>query len=258
MVRYAAEISYNGACFFGWQIQPEKPSVQLALEVALSGLNGSYVNVIGAGRTDAGVHARGQVCSFDMAKKWDERKLLLALNVNLPEGVSALKLAEARPDFHARYDAISREYLYFIWTGSSIYPHLVPVTYWAKGNSYDWSLAAEACKYLEGEHNFGNFCRRSNLPNNAVRTMYSVKLHRRGRLVYLRVKGNGFLTNMVRIILGDLELVAKKERKPEWISELFEDVHDRTYGGRTFPPTGLFLWKIHYGLSPWNSHERNL
>jgi tRNA pseudouridine38-40 synthase len=252
MVRYAAEVSYNGAFFFGWQVQPERPSVQLALEDALSVLNGNHVNVIGAGRTDAGVHAKGQVCSFDMAKKWDERRLLLALNANLPQGVSVLRIAEASPDFHARYDALSREYIYFIWTGSTIYPHVVPFTHWIKGGNYDWDLAGKACQYLEGEHYFGNFCRASCKPQNAVRTMYSVRLRHRGsHLMYFRIKGDGFLTNMVRIILGDLELIAKKEKKPEWIKELFDDASDRTCGGRTFPPTGLFLWKIQYKLSPW-------
>jgi len=258
MVRYAAEVSYNGAFFFGWQIQPEKPTVQLAIETALSVLDGAHVKVTGAGRTDAGVHAKGQVCSFEMSKKWDERTLLLAMNANLPEGVSVIRVAEARSDFNARYDAVSREYIYFIWTGSTIYPHVIPFTHWLKGRNYDWDLAEKACSYLEGEHYFGNFCRASCLPANAVRTIYSIKLRRKGNLLYLRVKGDGFLTNMVRVILGDLELVAKREKKPEWIRELFDKCNSRTSGGRTFPPSGLFLWRISYEMSLWNSHENLL
>lgn len=254
MVRYVAEISYNGSCFSGWQKQTEQISVQQSLEENLSRLNNSTVNVIGAGRTDAGVHAKGQVCSFDMSEKWDERKLILALNSKLPEGLTAMRLAATTPDFHARYDVASREYIYFVWTGSTIYPHLIPFTHWMKGNKYNWTLASEACKYFEGEHNFGNFCRRHGKQRSYIKTIYKISLKRRGSLVWLRIKGSGFLTNMVRIIFGSLEVVAKNERNPEWIKELLEDENYRAYGGRTFPPTGLFLWKINYKQSPWNSH----
>lgn len=251
MTRYAAEVSYNGASFFGWQIQRGFPSVQQSLEDALSTLNGSHVDVAGAGRTDAGVHARAQVCSFDMDKKWDGRRLMLALNANLPDGVSVMRVAETAPDFHARFDAVSREYVYFIWTGSAIYPHLIPVTHWMKGGGRDWRRAAEACRYLVGEHDFGHFCRAVDRPENAVRTIYRASLGQRGGLVWFRVKGSGFLTNMVRIILGDLELVAQSKREPEWIKALLEGGAERTDGGRTFPPDGLFLWRINYEPSPW-------
>ncbi len=238
--------------FHGWQRQSGLTSVQGVLEDGLSFLNGKHVDVIGAGRTDAGVHARGQVCSFGISRKWDSRELMLALNSKLPDGVTVMRLTQVRPDFHARYDAVSREYMYFIWNRNAIYPHLAPFTCWLKGGGYDWSLAAEACKYLKGEHDFRNFCHRGNKNGSTVRTLHSVRLQKSGSLIRLHLRGSGFLTNMVRIIVGNLELVAKKERDPEWINELFKAEYDRRDGGRTFPPAGLFLWKINYDPSPWD------
>ena len=105
MPRYAAEIGYEGAKFYGWQTQAGFVTVQESIEQALTKINKNrYVPVAGAGRTDSGVHAKGQVCSFDMAKEWDEYKLLMAVNANLPEGISINRVALVRPDFHARYD----------------------------------------------------------------------------------------------------------------------------------------------------------
>ena len=258
MPRYAAELSYNGGLYAGWQVQPNRLSVQEAVENVLSMLNKQLVSVKGAGRTDSGVHARAQVCSFDMLNEWDEHRLLMALNSNLPQGISAMRLTKTRSDFHPRYDALKREYVYFIWTGMTIYPHISPFTHWVRGGHYDWDLAAEACRFIEGEHDFTNFCRPTNVPDDPVRTMYKVKLNRRGPLIWLRIVGSGFLTNMVRIIMGDLELVAKGRREPEWIKSLFEPGSEKSKAGRTFPPNGLFLWRIEYGEHLWNSHNRDL
>ncbi|MDY9922112.1 MAG: tRNA pseudouridine(38-40) synthase TruA [Synergistota bacterium] len=258
MTRYAAELSYNGGLYSGWQVQTGQLSIQEAVEGVLSMLNKQPVIVTGAGRTDSGVHARAQVCSFDMSKEWDEYRLLMALNSNLPEGISAMRLAKTRPDFHARYDAQKREYIYFLWTGKTIYPHIAPFVHWIRGDRYDWELASQACRFLEGEHNFSNFCRLPNVPDDPVRTMYKVKLHSRGPLIWLRIVGSGFLTNMVRMIMGDLELVAKGKREPEWMKSLFEPGSDKSTAGRTFPPNGLFLWRIEYGEPLWNSHNRAL
>lgn len=251
MMRYAAEISYDGSKFFGWQRQSALPSVQEALERALTLLNGRNVTVTGAGRTDAGVHARGQVCSFDMDKVWDMRRLLLALNANVPDGVSAIRAARTDDGFNARYSAVDREYKYFIWNSSAIYPHLLPVTCWIKSGGMDWERAAEACECLRGEHDFRSFCRTSDAPESTVRVMNRVDLRRHGNLITFTVNGNGFLTNMVRIMLGNLEMVAAGKREPKWLGELLSDGSLRADGGRTFPPNGLFLWKINYDRPIW-------
>lgn len=255
MRRYAAEVSYDGAGFSGWQSQPGLTTVQGVLEEALSLLDGSRVAAAGAGRTDAGVHAKGQVCSFDLNKAWDIKRLLPAVNANLPKGVSVVRLAEApSADFHARFDAVSREYIYFVWNSNAIYPALTPNVCWLKQGGCDWAAAAEACAYLEGEHDFGAFCRAGDRPENCRRTIYRAKLRKKGNLIYLRLTGSGFLTNMVRIIMGSLALVARGEREPLWVKSLLTEARERSESGRTFPPNGLFLWGINYQPSPWNPH----
>lgn len=255
MPRYVAEISYDGGSFYGWQLQPGLPTIQGALEDALSVLNGSPVVVAGAGRTDAGVHARGQVCSFDLDREWQAARLMPAINANLAKGVSVMRLTKApREDFHARFDAGNREYIYFVWNSPVIYPALEPYVCWLKAGGYDWLRAGQACACLEGKHNFGAFCRLADRPDDPVRTIYRARLSKKGSLIRLRLTGNGFLTNMVRIIMGNLELVARGVKEPEWIKTLLTETGERGDGGRTFPPGGLFLWKINYYPSPWISH----
>lgn len=256
MERYIAEVSYDGARFAGWQVQPGLVTVQGALEGALTLLDGGRgVAVAGAGRTDSGVHARGQVCSFDLEKDWQPQRLLLAVNANLLPGVSVIRLAQVPWEgFHARFDAVSREYVYFIWNSATIYPALRPHVCWLAAGGYDWDRARAACRLLEGEHDFGAFCRSHDRPQDSVRTIYRARLRKKGGLIWLRISGSGFLTNMVRIIMGSLEQVARGEREPRWIDWLLEQKSERSECGRTFPPQGLFLWKINYRRSPWNSH----
>lgn len=252
MPRYVAEVSYNGARFSGWQIQPGLRTVQGELEDALSLLNGSHVDVAGAGRTDTGVHAKGQVCTFDLDKEWEARRLMLAINANIGGGAGVLRLAQApSPKFHARFDAVSREYVYFIWNSSTIYPMLEPNVCWLKSGGYDWSRARTACNYLLGEHDFGAFCRNVDRPENSVRNIFRATLRKRGNLIRFHIAGNGFLTNMVRIIVGSLEVIARGDKEPEWIAALFKETSVRAECGRTFPPGGLFLWRINYDLPLW-------
>ncbi len=251
MTRYAAEVSYDGGRFSGWQVQPDQPSVQQAIESALSLLNGGPTHAAGAGRTDAGVHARAQVCSFDMARQWEPRKLTLAVNSNLPEGVSFIRTAQVSDDFHARFSAVEREYRYFIWNSSTIYPHLKERVFWLKSPGRDWKLAARAAAGLLGTHDFKNFCRTESSDKSTVRTISKIKLTHRGPLVVFQIRGDGFLHNMVRIILGNIELAARGELAPEAVAELLSPEKSREDGGRTFPACGLYLWEITYNEKLW-------
>lgn len=244
-MNFVAQVSYNGGLFNGWQLQDGVPTVQEDIERVLSLLNNGSVRITGAGRTDAGVHARGQVCNFKLNERWSSDKLMLAVNANLAPGIQFMKVAEAPDDFNARFDALSREYVYFIWHSRAIFPHIEPYVCHIKARGYDWQAASEACRYLEGEHDFSAFCKKTEVPENSVRTLYSVKLCKKGDLVWLHVKGNAFLMNMVRIMLGNLELVALKKRPPEWIKELFSN-GEREESGRTFPAQGLFFWRVNY------------
>lgn len=251
-MRYAAEISYDGGRFFGWQTQPGLPTVQQALEEAVSTLNGCHTQVAGAGRTDTGVHARAQICSFDMKREWEPRSLTLAMNAHLPPGVCVMRAECVAGDFHARFSARSREYRYFIWNASSIYPHIKPYAAWLKHAGYNWRAAAEAAKYIEGEHDFRNFCRLEGYEHTTVRHIERARLIRKGRLILFQIRGDGFLHNMVRIILGNIELAALGKIQPEEIKELLDTkTHTRSDGGRTFPACGLWFWKVTYKAPIW-------
>ncbi|MEG1642460.1 MAG: tRNA pseudouridine(38-40) synthase TruA [Synergistaceae bacterium] len=258
-MKYAAKISYDGSYFYGWQTQKGFISVQESLEKGLTKINGNIpVVVAGAGRTDTGVHAKAQVCSFEMQKEWDTTKMLLAINSNISKGMSVMEIAKVSEEFHARFDAKEREYRYFIWNANTIYPHIKPYACWLKQTSYNWDRAKEACKYLIGEHDFSAFCRQVDKPKNTIKTIYSAEIIQTGNMLTFRIIGSGFLTNMVRIIIGNLEQIARGIHEPEWIKELYSAGKTRGDCGRTFPPNGLFLWKINYGINLWNTHQNNI
>jgi len=244
MNHYALKISYDGGAFGGWQSQSDGRGVQDALERALGAL-GERVRVCGAGRTDAGVHARAQVASLALEKKWEPRRLVLALNAHLPAGVSVLRAAEATAAFHARRSAVCREYRYFIWNASACCPHIKPYVRLLPGK-YDWSAAAEAAKALEGTHDFRAFCRKEDCPENTVRSVSRARLTRRGNLVVFRIEANAFLTNMIRIAAGNLIEIAKGKRDAAWLTGLLSGGLDRTASAATTSPSGLFFWRVRY------------
>ncbi len=249
-MNYHAIVSYDGAKFFGWQRQPNCWTVQEAFEKALLELDGRNVAATASGRTDAGVHAVGQSVSFEIARQIDERGLALALNAHLPDGISVIKVKEASADFNARFNAKSREYKYFIWHSSTIYPHMRGRVCWLKGSGYDWSKAQEAAKLLLGSHDFRNFCHfeqtEGKKERNTVRTVLKSRLQKRGNLLIYSIEADGFLYNMVRIIVGNLEQVALGRIAPNEILDLLDSEKNRSQGGRTFSPEGLYFWRAKY------------
>lgn len=245
MARISLEISYDGANFLGWQSQPHGRGVQDAVEAALRKI-GEPSRITGAGRTDAGVHARRQVAHFDAVRDWEPRRLALALNAHLPTDVSVMDANIAADDFHARRSALWREYRYFIYNAPTCYPHVKPYVFWLKGSHYDWRLASGAARVLIGEHDFGAFCRTVDRPEDTVRTVRHASLHNRGRLVVFRIIANSYLTNMVRITIGNLLSVASGRRDDNWLRSLLESGRDRKDSAYTVPPCGLFLWKVTY------------
>ena len=249
-MNYHAIVSYDGAKFFGWQRQPACFTAQEAFENALFELEGRKVTATASGRTDAGVHAVGQSVSFEIVRKIDERSLALALNAHLPEGISVIKVKEAEADFNARFDAKSREYKYFIWHSSTIYPHMRGHVSWLKGSGYDWGKAQEAAKLLLGSHDFRNFCHleqtEGKKERNTIRTVLKSRLQKRGDLLIYSIEADGFLYNMVRIIVGNLEQVALGRITPHEILDLLDSKKSRCSGGRTFPPEGLYFWSAKY------------
>ena len=245
MPRISLVISYDGTEFLGWQSQPHRKSVQDAVEAALRAI-GEPSRVVGAGRTDAGVHALGQVAHFDAAKNWEPSRLVLALNAYLPSGVSVMRAMAVNGNFHARRDAISREYRYFIWNSPTCYPYIKPYALWLTGSHYNWRAGADAARLLVGEHDFGAFCRRADKPDNTVRRVEHAKLFRRGKLVVFRIVADSYLTNMVRIAVGNLISVASGRRDKAWLGSLLGGAPDRKNSSETVPACGLFLWKVTY------------
>lgn len=245
MPRYAIEIAYDGASFKGWQAQPGERSVQEAVERALVEL-GCGARIHGAGRTDAGVHARAQVAHFDHAKCWEPRRLTLALNACLPASVSVMRSAVVARDFDARRSAVAREYRYFIWNASTCYPHIRPYVLWLRGAHYDWARARAAARMLVGEHDFRAFCRLEDCPDATRRAITHSKIARRGSLIVYRVRANAFLTNMIRIAVGNILHIAEGKRDDAWLRALLSGVCDRRASAQTVSPDGLFFWRATY------------
>ncbi|MCF7936337.1 MAG: tRNA pseudouridine(38-40) synthase TruA [Synergistales bacterium] len=246
---YAARIAYEGGAFSGWQRQPNAPTVQAAVEKALALLCGEPVAVTAAGRTDAGVHARSQVISFSTTRERDNATLRKALDANLPDTVAVMDLRRAPPGFDARRDATWREYLYTIWTGHALYPQLRPYVC-REPRPVDWNQVQAACALTEGTHDFGAFCRRSERPENSVRTLYRVRMRRRGPLVRLRFRGTAFLTNMVRILAGSYLEVGRGRRSLRWFRDLLEGAQ-REQAGPTAGAHGLVFWNVGYAPDPF-------
>ncbi|MDL2263200.1 tRNA pseudouridine(38-40) synthase TruA [Synergistaceae bacterium OttesenSCG-928-I11] len=245
MPRFAVTLSYDGTHFKGWQSQPGGTGVQDAVESALAEL-GSAALVTGAGRTDAGVHARGQVAHFDLLKEWAPRRLTLALNAKLPPSISVMRTARVDSAFHARRSAVMREYRYFIWNASTCYPHIKPYVLWLPGRHYNWSRASAAARLLVGEHDFRAFCRTVDCPEETRRTVVHARVYARKNFVLFRVVANGYLTNMIRIAVGNLMSVASGRRDENWFRSLLEGDVERAASGQTASPSGLFFWKATY------------
>ncbi len=249
MKRYAIQLAYDGTSFSGWQRQKESRGIQEVVEEALERISGEPTPVIAAGRTDGGVHARGQVISFSLRKEWDPEILRKALDFHLENSIRAIRAAVVSSRFSARKDALWREYVYQIWDAPFIFPHVQGYTWWIR-SSWNWEAVRQATEHLRGNHDFTAFCRAGDLPENPRRTISAVSLARRGPLVRFRIRGKSFLTNMVRIILGCLAEVGRGRRGPDWIAALLRGA-SRTQAGPTAPPAGLCLWKVGYEPSPW-------
>ena len=250
-MRYAAQVSYIGTCYAGWQRQTEALGVQQVLEDALRNLSSGPVAVTGSGRTDAGVHAVGQVASFSLEKEWDCVRLMSAANFYLPPDVVVMRVWRVSEDFHARRSALWREYRYFLWHGRSCWPHLLDRVWWRK-RPWDGEKVHAACRILEGEHDFRAFCKTGECPENSLRTLSRVRYKKRGDLSMLVVRAPSFLMNMVRIMVGNIDRVGRGEAPLSWLEELLHGA-ERVSSAMTAPAEGLYFWRAYYrDLGPWS------
>ncbi|MBQ9564707.1 MAG: tRNA pseudouridine(38-40) synthase TruA [Synergistaceae bacterium] len=246
--RYAAQVAYRGGGYAGWQRQAEALGVQQVLEEALLKLSPNPVKITGSGRTDKGVHAVGQVVSFALEKEWEPNRLRLAMNFYLPEDVRVMRVFPVPLDFDARRSALWREYRYFVWHGWVCPPHLNGLVWWRKA-PWDTALAREACRELAGEHDFRAFCKTGECPENSVRTLSRVRLQRWGAMSVLTVRAPSFLMNMVRILVGNVDAVARGEEGLDWLKELLRGTA-RDCSAMTAPACGLWFWRAGYRELP--------
>ncbi|MEJ2345508.1 MAG: tRNA pseudouridine(38-40) synthase TruA [Gammaproteobacteria bacterium] len=234
-------------CASGWQAQPGSRTVQGVVEQAVSTVANHPVGVVCAGRTDSGVHAVGQVIHFDTHAERRPRSWALGCNVNLPRDVTVLWARPVAEDFHARFGAVRRSYRYAILNRMTRPAVLRDRVCWHH-QPLDVAPMALAGAHLEGEHDFSSFRALSCQARHPVRTIYSLSVKRAGDFVYIDVTANAFLHHMVRNIAGVLMAVGAGERPPRWTRQLLE-ARDRTVGGVTAPPGGLYLVSVTYPRS---------
>ena len=238
-------IEYDGKDFNGWQKQPTKLNIQGTIEQAIKIVTGEEVDLMASGRTDAGVHAFGQVANFKTNSNIPIEKIAIALNSNLKKSIRIISAEEVDEKFHSRLTCKKKTYRYVINNSefsSAIYRNLethIP-------QKLDVGKMKMAAKYFEGEHDFKAFKASGTSSKSSVRTIYSAKVIDAGNeKIYIELTGNGFLYNMVRIISGTLVDVGCGKIKPEEIKNIIES-KNRNLAGKTLPPQGLYLVNVEY------------
>lgn len=238
-------IQYDGARYKGWQkLSNTDMTIQSKLEAVLFKMTDSNVEVIGSGRTDVGVHALNQAASFKTNCDMSTEDILDYLNRYLPEDIVVKEALEMDERFHARYNAISKKYVYKIWNGKYNDPFLRKYTFHVP-QPLNIDKMRKAASYLIGEHDFSSFRSTRSQKKSSIRTIYSISIEKEGDLIAITIHGNGFLHNMVRIISGTLIEVGLDKMKPEYVNEILLK-KDRTLAGPTAPSKGLFLLDVEY------------
>ena len=246
-MRYLITISYDGTLFSGYQKQPKERTIQSELEKALKEINGGKkVDVHASGRTDAGVHALNQKVHFDLETKITTDKLVKGLNSLLPKDIYVKNAIEVKEDFHARFSAIGKEYIYILNMGE--YNPIERNYVYQYNKKLDVVEMERAMKYLEGEHNFKSFTKTDEEKDDYVRTISQTNLIRDSKDLYkitLLLVGTGFLRYMVRNIVGTLINVGEGKIKSEEVIEILKK-EDRKAAGKTANPEGLYLKNVFY------------
>ncbi len=238
------DVCYDGTRYRGWQrLAGRDDTIQGKLETALSRILEEPIEISGSGRTDAGVHARGQVANFHCESTMTAEEILRNLRKFLPEDIGIYACKDVSPRFHARLNAKEKTYLYRIWNSEQ--PCVFDRRYvTVMPEKLDVSAMESAARHLLGQHDFSAFCGNAKMKKSTVRFIRSIEITRRGEELQLRFTGNGFLQNMVRILVGTLVEVGRGERAPDSIPELFGG--KRANAGFLAPAQGLCLEEVFY------------
>ncbi len=244
MRRIRTIIAYDGTDYVGWQTQPNGVAVQEVIEKTIREVTGEQTTLQGSGRTDSGVHARAQVAHFDTRARMAADKFAIALNTHLPADIRVLYSEEVSPDFHARFSAKEKQYRYFVQTG----PHADVFARKYALHAYmplDLDLMNEAAALVVGTHDFSAFMSTGREVETAVRTLSLSRWEKQGKFLIYTVQGNGFLYNMVRILVGTMVGMGNGRIPKDSMEKALASL-SRKDAGPTAPPHGLVLWRVKY------------
>ena len=245
MKRIKLTVAYDGTNYHGWQVQPNAVTIEGKLNEAISELTKESIQVIGASRTDAGVHALGNVAVFDTESRIPGEKFSYALNQRLPDDIVIQQSQEVDKDFHPRYCTCEKTYEYVILNRKFPLPEYRNTAFFYYGD-LDIKAMQEATKAFLGEHDFAGFCSAGAQVKTTVRTIYELTVEKKDNdMICIRVRGNGFLYNMVRAMVGTIVYAAEGKLAPEDIPAIL-DSGNRTLAGPTVPPGGLYMTRLWY------------
>jgi tRNA pseudouridine38-40 synthase len=245
--RIALAIRYDGARYHGWQAQHGLPTVQGAVEKAISSVANHGIHVVCAGRTDAGVHASAQIAHFDTSSERSDKSWVFGANSNLPSDISVLWAKPVERDFHARFSATARTYRYLIYN-HPVRPGILRHAVGWHHKHLDEKLMQEAGQHLFGQHDFSSFRGSGCEAKTPNRNLSCLSVKRRGRMLIIEVKANAFLLHMVRNLVGVLITIGSGSKPPIWAKEVLE-ARDRCAGAMTIAPNGLYLVVVDYPQS---------
>lgn len=246
MSRLLVKLKFIGTNYVGWQVQKNGISVQQCVQDAIEKLYGVRVDVTGCSRTDSGVHANGYCLCFTPPVSVTPHRVLAALNHVLPDDMGVSECIEVPDDFHPRYNAVAKEYIYKIYGGRARNPFLNGLSYHYPGK-LNISLINEASQYIVGTHDFRSFMANGSKIIDTVRTVYYCNFTAKDGYCELRICGDGFLYNMVRIIVGTLLAVNEGKISADDITDII-NAKNRDSAGKTAPPQGLYLNRVFYDI----------
>ena len=245
MRRFLLTICYDGTNYCGWQVQSNAITVQEVLQKTLLTVVGDLPNgICGCSRTDSGVHANMYCCHFDNNSNIPPKSVVAALNARLPSDIAAINCIEVANDFHARYNCVSKNYIYKIYN-SNIRNPFKEKYYYRLNRRLDSEMMNEGCKAFLGGHDFKGFCSSGSSVNDTIRTVTECSVVRNGDDVILSITANGFLYNMVRIFVGTMIFVSEGKIQVDDLPDIINSC-DRTRAGMTVAPHGLYLNKVQY------------